>query len=142
MNKQYPYDPRSLHLIYSVLLIIQLIMTVIVLYSAKDDAVIQYSMNEISNYAIPSFVFGLAALGKGLWNKGLLTIEVEDDIDTKFEILTKIHIWQWVLVQLGTLMLLTFTLMESNFYYFMFALVNIIYFFTLRPKIFSLTGET
>jgi hypothetical protein len=121
---------------------IQLIMTVIVLYSAKDDAVIQYSMNEISNYAIPSFVFGLAALGKGLWNKGLLSIEIEDDIDAKFEILTKIHIWQWVLVQLGTLMLLTFTLTESNFYYFMFALVNIIYFLTLRPKIFSLTGET
>lgn len=142
MNKQYPYDPRSLHLIYSVLLMIQLIMTVIVLYSAKDDAVIQYSMNEISNYAIPSFVFGLAALGKGLWNKGLLSIEIEDDIDAKFEILTKIHIWQWVLVQLGTLMLLTFTLTESNFYYFMFALVNIIYFLTLRPKIFSLTGET
>ena len=142
MNKQYPYDPRSLHLIYSVLLIIQLIMTVVVLYSAKEDAVIQCSMNKISSFSIPSFVFGLAALGKGLWNKGLLTIEVEDDIDTKFEILTKIHIWQWVLVQLGTLMLLTFTLMESNFYYFMFALVNIIYFFTLRPKIFSLTGET
>ncbi len=142
MNKQYPYDPRSLHLIYSVLLIIQLIMTVVVLYSAKEDAVIQFSMNKISNFSIPSFVFRLAALGKGLWNKGLLTIEVEDDMDTKFEILTKIHIWQWVLVQLGTLMLLTFTLMESNFYYFMFALVNIIYFFTLRPKIFSLTGET
>lgn len=142
MNKQYPYDPRSLHLIYSVLLIIQLIITLVVLYSAKEDAVIQCSMNKISNFSIPSFVFGLAALGKGLWNKGLLTIEVEDDIDTKFEILTKIHIWQWVLVQLGTLMLLTFTLMESNFYYFMFALVNIIYFFTLRPKIFSLTGET
>tara|TARA_B110000977_G_scaffold153617_1_gene195171 strand:+ start:669 stop:1022 length:354 start_codon:yes stop_codon:yes gene_type:complete len=117
-------------------------MTVVVLYSAKEDAVIQCSMNKISNFSIPSFVFGLAALGKGLWNKGLLTIEVEDDMDTKFEILTKIHIWQWVLVQLGTLMLLTFTLMESNFYYFMFALVNIIYFFTLRPKIFSLTGET
>lgn len=142
MNKHYPYDPRSLHLIYSVLLMIQLMMTLVVVFYAKEDAVIECSMSEISNYAIPSFVFGLAAVAKGLWNKGLVKIEMTEDLETKFEILTKIHIWQWVLVQLGTLILLIFTLTESNFYYFMFGLVNIIYFLTLRPKIFSLTGET
>jgi hypothetical protein len=42
---------------------------------------------------------------------------------------------------LGTLILLTYTLIEGNFYYFIFALVNIVYFFTLRPKIFGLAGE-
>ena len=97
MNKHYPYDPRSLHLIYTVLLMIQLMMTLVVVFYAKEDAVIECSMSEISNYAIPSFVFGLAAVAKGLWNKGLVKIEMTEDLETKFEILTKIHIWQWLL---------------------------------------------
>ena len=72
-------------------------MTLVVVFYAKEDAVIECSMSEISNYAIPSFVFGLAAVAKGLWNKGLVKIEMTEDLETKFEILTKIHIWQWLL---------------------------------------------
>jgi hypothetical protein len=51
--------------------------------------------------------------------------------------LTKMHIWQWVVVQFATVLLLSYTLIEANFFYFIFALVNIIYFITLRPKIFT-----
>ena len=69
-------------------------------------------------------------------------INGSDNLLEKLEVLTKIHVWRWILVQLGTLILLTYTVVESNFYYFIFALVNIVYFFTLRPKIFGLIGET
>ena len=68
-------------------------------------------------------------------------INTTEELFTKLEILTKIHIWRWVLVQLGTLILLTYTLIEGNFYYFILPLLNIVYFFTLRPKIFGLAGE-
>ena len=45
---------------------------------------------------------------------------------------------RWFLVQLGTLILLSYTLIEGNFYYFIFAPFNIVYYFTLRPKIFGM----
>ncbi|MGB1090196.1 MAG: hypothetical protein ACPGYN_05565, partial [Schleiferiaceae bacterium] len=80
------------------------------------------------------------SLGKTIWNKGMVKISQTQEIEDKLQVLTRIHIWQWVMVELATILLLTYTLMESNFFYFIFALVNIIYFFTLRPKIFSLTG--
>jgi hypothetical protein len=67
-------------------------------------------------------------------------ISQTEEMQDKLKILTKIHIWQWIMVELGTVLLLTYSLVESNFIYFIFALVNIIYFFTLRPKIFSLSG--
>ncbi|MDA7722742.1 hypothetical protein N8851_06640 [Schleiferiaceae bacterium] len=64
-------------------------------------------------------------------------ISAEKEIDEKLRVLTKMHIWQWVVVQFATVLLLSYTLIEANFFYFIFALVNIIYFITLRPKIFT-----
>mgnify|MGYP001164382257 CR=1 FL=1 len=40
MKKPLPYDPRSLHLIYSSLLLLQLVVTSVVLYAAQENAVI------------------------------------------------------------------------------------------------------
>ena len=38
MNEHKPYDPRYLHLIFSALLMIQLVLTSVVLYVASDSA--------------------------------------------------------------------------------------------------------
>ncbi len=142
MNEQKPYDPRFLHLIFSALLMIQLVLTSVVLYVGSESAKILLLPFEGNTYAIPGIAFVLVLLGRYVWNNGMKEINDSDNLLEKLEFLTKIHIWRWVLVQLGTLILLTYTLIDSNFYYFIFALVNIVYFFTLRPKIFGLIGET
>lgn len=142
MNEQKPYDPRFLHLIFSALLMIQLVLTSVVLYVGSESAKILLLPFEGNTYAIPGIAFVLVLLGRYVWNNGMKEINDSDNLLEKLEFLTKIHIWRWVLVQLGTLILLTYTLVDSNFYYFIFALVNIVYFFTLRPKIFGLIGET
>ena len=142
MNEQKPYDPRYLHLIFSALLMIQLVLTSVVLYVGSESAKILLLPFEGNTYAIPGIAFVLVLLGRYVWNNGMKEINGSDNLLEKLELLTKIHIWRWVLVQLGTLILLTYPLVDSNFYYFIFALVNIVYFFTLRPKIFGLIGET
>jgi hypothetical protein len=142
MNEQKPYDPRYLHLIFSALLMIQLVLTSVVLYVGSESAKILLLPFKGNTYAIPGIAFVFVLLGRYVWNNGMKEINGSDNLLEKLEILTKIHIWRWVLVQLGTLILLTYTLIDSNFYYFIFALVNIVYFFTLRPKIFGLIGET
>ena len=142
MNEQKPYDPRYLHLIFSALLMIQLVLTSVVLYVGSESAKILLLPFEGNTYAIPGIAFVLVLLGIYVWNNGMKEINGSDNLLEKLELLTKIHIWRWVLVQLGTLILLTYTLVDSNFYYFIFALVNIVYFFTLRHKIFGLIGET
>ena len=142
MNEQKPYDPRYLHLIFSALLMIQLVLTSVVLYVGSESANILLLPFEGNTYAIPGIAFVLVLLGRYVWNNGMKEINGSDNLLEKLELLTKIHIWRWVLVQLGTIILLTYTLVDSNFYYFIFALVNIVYFFTLRPKIFGLIGET
>ena len=142
MNEQKPYDPRYLHLIFSALLMIQLVLTSVVLYVGSETAKIFLLPFEGNTYAIPGIAFVLVLLGRFVWNNGMKDINTSENLLEKLELLTKIHIWRWVLVQLGTLILLAYTLVDSNFYYFIFALVNIVYFFTLRPKIFGLIGET
>ena len=121
---------------------IQLVLTSVVLYVGSESAKIILLPFNGNTYAIPGIAFVLVLLGRYIWNNGMKEINGSDNLLEKLEVLTKIHVWRWILVQLGTLILLTYTVVESNFYYFIFALVNIVYFFTLRPKIFGLIGET
>lgn len=140
MNEKPAYDPSSLQLIYSVLLMAQLVITIVVIYVAEDQSNVRFEWGYWNHIVIPAVAAVLGSLGKTIWNKGILRISQTEEIEEKLKVLTQIHILQWVMVELATILLLTYTLMESNFFYFIFALVNIIYFFTLRPKIFSLTG--
>ena len=137
MKKPLPYDPRSLHLIYSSLLLLQLFVTSVVLYAAQENAVITFDIQRLTNTVAP-VVAGLNAFfGKWIWTRGMQQLSTEEELEDKLRTLTKVHIWQWVIVQFATILLLCYTLIEANFFYFIFALVNIIYFITLRPKIFT-----
>ena len=137
MKKPLPYDPRSLHLIYSSLLLLQLVVTSVVLYASQENAVITFDIQRLTNTVAP-VVAGLNAFfGKWIWTRGMQQLSTEEELEDKLRTLTKMHIWQWVVVQFATILLLSYTLIEANFFYFIFALVNIIYFITLRPKIFT-----
>jgi hypothetical protein len=140
MYEKHHYDPGSLQLIYSVLLMAQLVITGIVMYSSQDTANVRFNLENWNHLIIPLTAGVLDSLGRTIWKRGLIRINQSEELEEKLKVLTRIHIWQWIMVELATILLLTYTLIESNFLYFIFALVNIIYFFTLRPKIFSLTG--
>ena len=140
MYGRHNYDPSSLQLIYSVLLMAQLVITGIVMYSSQDTSNVRFNLENWNHLIIPLTAGVLDSLGRTIWKRGLIRIDQTDEFEEKLKFLTRIHIWQWIMVELATILLLTYTLIESNFLYFIFALVNIIYFFTLRPKIFSLTG--
>ena len=137
MKKPLPYDPRSLHLIYSSLLLLQLVVTSVVLYAAQENAVITFDIHRLTNTAAPVAAGLNAFFGKWIWTRGMQHLSSEEDLEDKLRTLTKMHISQWVVVQFATILLLSYTLIEANFFYFIFALVNIIYFITLRPKIFT-----
>jgi len=140
MYGRHNYDPSSLQLIYSVLLMAQLVITGIVMYSSQDTSNVRFNLENWNHLIIPLTAGVMDSLGRTIWKRGLIRIDQTEELEEKLKILTRIHIWQWIMVELATILLLTYTLIESNFLYFIFALVNIIYFFTLRPKIFSLTG--
>ena len=137
MKKPLPYDPRSLHLIYSSLLLLQLVVTSVVLCTAEETAVISYDISHITNTVAPVAAGLNAFYGKWIWTRGMQHIATEEELEDKLRFLTRMHVWQWIVVQFATIFLLTYTLIESNFFYFIFALVNIIYFITLRPRIFT-----
>ena len=121
MNEKPAYDPSSLQLIYSVLLMAQLVITAIVMYVAQDTAGIRFNWDNLNNILIPLTAGVLDSLGRTFWKRGLIRIVQIEEVEEKLKVLTRIHIWQWVMVELGTVLLLTFTLMESNFLYFIFA---------------------
>lgn len=120
---------------------LQLVLTSVVLYIGSDVADLVLYPFAGNTYAIPGICFILALFGRFIWNTGMAEISASDNVYEKLDKLTRIHLWRWFLVQLGTLILLSYTLIEGNFYYFIFALLNIIYYFTLRPKIFGMIGE-
>lgn len=140
MNENNPYDPRLLHVIYTVLLLMQLMLVSVVMYVAGDKVGVHFNYQDLTQLTVPIIAITLVALGRRIWKNGMDQISKEEELSDKLQILTRIHVYQWAMVQFGTIVLLTYTLVEANFYYFIFSLVNIIYFFTLRPKIFSLTG--
>jgi len=140
MNENNPYDPRLLHVIYTVLLLMQLMLISVVMYVAGDKVGVSFNYRDLTQITVPLIAISLVGLGRRIWKNGMEQISREEELADKLQILTRIHVYQWAMVQFGTIVLLTYTLVEANFYYFIFSLVNIIYFFTLRPKIFSLTG--
>lgn len=118
----------------------QLMLVSVVMYVAGDQVGISFDYQDLTQITVPIIAITLVGLGRRIWKNGMEQISNEEELSDKLQILTRIHVYQWAMVQFGTIVLLTYTLVEANFYYFIFSLVNIIYFFTLRPKIFSLTG--
>jgi hypothetical protein len=116
------------------------VVTSVVLYAAQENAVIAFDIQHLTNTAAPIAAGLNAFFGKWIWTRGMQQLSTEEELEGKLRTLTKMHIWQWVVVQFATILLLSYTLIEANFFYFIFALVNIIYFITLRPKIFTFNG--
>lgn len=131
------YDPKNLHMIFMALFFMQLFITSLVVYLLPPTTKMSFSIFDLTNWAVPAFTLSLVVWGRRQFNLGLIEVAELEEWDEKFKLLTLIHIRQWIAVEFGTLLLMSYALIEKNFFYFTLGLVNLIYFYTLRPKLFS-----
>ena len=64
-----------------------------------------------------------------------------EDLQKKMQVIQLAHVIEWIMVEVGTLILLVFAQLEGNHFFSVLAVFNILYFFTLRPKILMLNEE-
>lgn len=130
------YDPKNLQVIFSALLFAQLIFFVISMF-VLDEAEFGYNFQDISFTVIPLAALVLDVVGNKLFSNGFAKLSSERDLSDALEKLNRIHIIRWALVEGATFLLIVFALMSENHFFSAFAATNIVYFFTLRPKIFT-----
>lgn len=131
------YDPRNLHNLFTALLLVQLGLSMLVLYLLPEGTTFSLSINRWTTLSVLLICIALVVFGAWQFKRGLEQLGQLEEFDDKLVSLTQLHIRQWVLVQLATFILMTSTLVEQNTFYFILGLVNILYFYTLRPKLFS-----
>jgi hypothetical protein len=76
-------------------------------------------------------------IGNRIFNRQILDLGSLDDMQKALQKLAKAYLIQWMLVETATLLLIIYTLISVNHFFSLFALANIIYFITLRPRLFT-----
>lgn len=130
------YDPKTLNVIYLALAAGQILMLIVIMALLKP-AVLSYDFNNLAFTFIPIAALILDIVGNRLFNSGFAKLTSEADLSTSLQKLMSIHIVRWALTEAGTLLLLVFTLITENHFFTAFAVANIAYFITLRPKVFT-----
>lgn len=129
------YDPRTLQLIYFALLGSQVFFLFLVLFTTEQP-VFYYNMSDFLFTLIPIAALILDVVASRLFNKGIQSLTTTD-FQTSFQRLTSLHIIRWAMVEGATFLLLVFAMSTGNHFFTAFAVVNIIFFATLRPRLFT-----
>ncbi len=129
------YDPRTLQVIYFSFLGSQVFFLFMVLYSVNEPAFL-FEMTDISFTIIPVAALVADIFASRIFNKGIQNLATTD-LQTSFQRLTTLHLIRWALVEGASFILLVFAMITENHFFTAFAIVNIIYFATLRPRLFT-----
>ncbi len=130
------YDPKNLQIIFIALLFTQLVLFVSGM-TMLNDAEFSYHYKEITYTAIPLSALILDILANKVFSSGFARLTQEKEIEESLNKLNRIHIIRWILVEAATFLLLIFTVVTNNHFFSAFAAINIVYFYTLRPKLFT-----
>jgi len=136
LNNRPAYDPKSLQIIYFALLAFQIAFLLICMV-VIEPAYFEYKIQDLTYSAIPILAIIIAFLGNRYFAQGFKNLVMETEINQSLQRLTTIHIVRWAMVEAGTFMLLAATINTSNHYFTAFAMANIAYFITLRPRLFN-----
>lgn len=129
------YDPRTLQLLFFAFLGTQIFFLFMVLITVEAP-VFGYQLRELSFTLIPAAALAADIIGTRIFTKGIQSLTTLD-MQTSFQRLTTLHLIRWAMVEGGTFLLLVFTLITNNHFFTPFAIVNIIFFATLRPRLFT-----
>jgi hypothetical protein len=132
-----PYDPKSLTTIFFALLFGQILFGGVVWFFTYDSGHFHFDYQNSLHVAIPILALMLNWSG-GLFYKNAFKKESEkEDVMERLSKLQTAHIVRFALTEAATLLLLVIALIDQNQFFLVFAVLNILYFFTLRPKIVS-----
>ena len=136
-NQGQGYDPKNLQVIFNAFLFAQLIFLGLSLYVVESPEFI-YRVNDYLFTAIPLIAIVLDIIANRVFISGFNKLTQEQDLERSMQKLNSIHVLRWGIVESATFMLIFFSMITSNHFFTAFAAANIVYFYTLKPKIFTL----
>lgn len=140
--KQAPLDPRSLQNIFYLLLLAQLAFTGVVAVLLNEDSQFIFDTTNLFHWMMPLGIIGLDYIAWRVFQQKVNDGAEEDELIDRVHALQGAYIIQWVMVQAGTFLLLTFAITESNNYYVILAIGQIIYYSTLRPRLLNFIEDS
>jgi hypothetical protein len=102
---------------------------------------VMFDIRDIPTFSLPIMVLSTNFIARKLFLQQFNRIASVEELERKMQIIQMAHIIEWIMVEGGTLLLLVFAQIENNHYFSVLALINIAYFFTLRPKILTFNEE-
>jgi len=135
-NQGQGYDPKNLQVIFNAFLFAQLIFLSLSLYVVESPEFI-YKLDDFLFTAIPLLAIALDIVANRVFINGFNKLTQEHDLEKSLQKLNSIHVLRWGIVESATFMLIFFSMVTSNHFFTAFAAANIVYFYTLKPKIFT-----
>ena len=134
------YNPKNLQIIFGAFLFAQLIFLTLSFYVVESPQFV-YKIDDLVFTLVPLAAILLDFIGNKVFVNGFNKLTQERDLDKSLQKLNSIHVLRWGIVESATFMLVFFSIITSNHFFTEFAAANIVYFYTLKPKIFTFNEE-
>ena len=136
------YDPRMLNNIFIFFLVGQVALAISVIYYINSNgALFSFNPRDIPTFSLPVMVLSTNFIARKIFQQQFNRISEIEDLQKKMQVIQLAHVIEWIMVEGGTLILLAFAQLQGNHFFSVLAVFNILYFFTLRPKILMLNEE-
>jgi len=135
-NQGQGYDPKNLQVIFGAFLLAQLIFLSLSFYVIESPDFF-YKLDDLMFTIVPLVAIGLDIIANRIFINGFNKLTQERDLEKSMQKLNSIHVLRWGIVETATFMLIFFSIITANHFFTAFAAANIVYFYTLRPKIFT-----
>lgn len=136
------YDPRMLNNIFIFFLLGQITLaSAVIYYINSNGAGFTFNPQDIPTFSLPVMVLSTNFIARKIYQQQFNRISELEDLQKKMQTIQLAHIIEWIMVGVGTLLLLIFAQLEGNHFFSVLAVFNILYFFTLRPKVLMLNEE-
>jgi hypothetical protein len=129
------YDPRNLQVVFMALLAAQVFFLFLAIVTLVDPSFTYYIKNPLFTI-IPLVALAADVLGNRFF-QNILTTLTTADLEKSFQRLATAHLVRWAFVEGATFLLVGASIYYNNHFFNVFAAANIIYFITLRPRLFT-----
>lgn len=139
--KQPPLDSRTLQNVFFLLLLAQLAFLGVVWTFLRSGHLFYFDVTNLYHWAVPIGIIGLDFIAWNLFQQRIYSQEKEAELIDKIQEVQGAYIVLWVMVQIGTFLLLVFSILEKNDYFIALSIAQIIFYTTLRPRLFNFLDE-